>query len=1057
MKRLFTLLLSFLLLGNFILFAQGVTDANLEGKVSDNSGEGIPGAAVILTHIPTGTEYTMMSSEDGYYVFPNVKVGGPYKLEVKYIGYSDVSQEDIYLSLNQTLKLPITMYLETENIEEVEIVYERGDDMNSGKTGSVTFVDNKQIEIMPTITGSQADLTRLTPESNGNSFGGRNNLYNNFSLDGSIFNNSFGLDYATPGGQADAQPVSIEAIDQMQISLAPFNVTEGGFTGAGVNAVTKSGTNELKIMLYEYFRNESFIGSKVGDADAPNYDYLNNRFGINIGGPIIKNKLFFFVNYEGVRQDRLAHGFIADDGVSTGDNVTTVSEADAMAVQSHLRNEWGYEPGAYDGYNHEKKNDKLLAKIDWNVSKKTKIRLRYNYLNAFNDILPHPEAIGGRGATGFRLPFENSSYNINNKIHSIVGEVNTLFSNKISNNILVGYTAFRDRREPFSEPFPVVDVLNSNGLIALTAGSEMFSTHNRLYQDVYQFTDNLNIYMNKHTFTVGINYEQFNFDNSFNLFYYPAHTFLTVEDFQNNQAWNSFGEFYYTVDLNQDVTNSQVNEYSWAYVDVGQFGIYAQDKYKINDQLDITLGLRVDLPIYLSEIEPDPETVNFTGWVDEDENSATVDPSKFPGANFLWSPRFGFNYDVTGENKIRIRGGSGIFSGRIPFVWLGNQASNPRIDPGYEFQVNATSEDFKFPQTWKSNLAIDFDAGDGWRLMAEGIFSKDINAVVHRNYNMRAPSGTLDYGPDPRPIYQGDESNIYSHAVGFSTLLEAGAIVLDNTKEGYQMTLTGKLTKQFDFGLNFLAAYTYTESKDYTSIPAEIAADAFQRNPIYENANFPVFSYSRYGLKHRIISAISYSVEYGNMATTLSFFYEGGIGNRFSYTYAGDINLDQISNNDLIYIPNSSDEMNWGTVDSETGIATVASDGDVQRNAFEAFIDQDPYLKEHRGEIAERHGPILPWFNTVDFRLMQDFSMEFGGKKHTIQVLFDIMNIGNLINSNWGVRQLATTWNPISVAVDNNSVPYFSFDTDLTESYIDDVSTMSKWQMQIGVRYYFNK
>lgn len=1052
MKKLFTLLLSFLLLGNFILFAQGVTDANLEGKVSNNSGEGIPGAAVILTHIPTGTEYTMMSSEAGYYVFPNVKVGGPYKLEAKYIGYSDVSQEDIYLSLNQTLKLPITMYLETENIEEVEIVYDMGDDMNSGKTGSVTFVDNKQIEIMPTITGSQADLTRLTPESNGNSFGGRNNLYNNFSLDGSIFNNSFGLDYATPGGQADAQPVSIEAIDQMQISLAPFNVTEGGFTGAGVNAVTKSGTNELKIMLYEYFRNESFIGSKVGDADAPNYDYLNNRFGVNIGGPIIKNKLFFFVNYEGVRQDRLAHGFIADDGVTTGDNVTSVPEADIMAVQSHLLSEWGYDAGAYQGYNHEKKNDKLLAKIDWNASKNTKVRLRYNYLNAFNDILPHPEAIGGRGPTSFRLPFENSSYNINNKIHSIVGEVNTLFSNKITNNLLIGYTAFRDRREPFSEPFPVIDILNNNGQTAITAGSEMFSTHNRLYQDVYQFTDNLNIYMNKHTFTVGINYEQFNFDNSFNLFYYPLYVYGTVNDFLNTTVTD--------VDYNAVVESSNQTEYSWAYVDVGQIGFYVQDRYKVNDQFDITLGLRVDLPIYLSEIERDPETADFGGWVDENGDPATVDPSKFPNANFLWSPRFGFNYDITGENKIRIRGGSGIFSGRIPFVWLGNQASNPRIDPGYEFQVNATSEDFKFPQTWKSDLALDFIVGDGWRIMAEGIFSKDINAVVHRNYNMKPPTGNLG-GVDNRPLYLNDEANIYNNSAEPIAFLDAGAIILDNTSEGYQLTLTGKLIKQFDFGLNALLAYTFTESKDYTSIPAEIAGDAFQRNPIDANPNFPMFSYSRYGLKHRIISAFSYSIEYGKMATTLSLFYEGGIGNRFSYTYNGDLNGDGIGNfankNDLIYIPNDASEINFGTIDID-GTGLEASDAGAQWTALDAFIEQDPYLKENRGKIAERHGPMLPWFNTVDFRLIQDFNMEFGGKKHTVQVLFDIMNIGNLLNSNWGVRQLATTWNPITVnGLDNNNEPWFSFDTDLTDSYIDDVSTMSKWQMQIGIRYYFNK
>ncbi len=1043
MKRFFTLLILILFVGNYVSLAQGVTDASIEGTVISADAESIAGADVVLTHIPTGTEYFGMSRANGEFSFPNVKVGGPYSIFVKFIGYAEYKMDDIYLSLNQKLDLNIVMSLEEITIDEVEVVYKSEDVINSGKTGSITFVNNKQISMMPTISGSQQDITRLTPESNGYSFGGRNNLYNNFSLDGSIFNNSFGLDYATPGGQADAQPVSIEAIDQMQISLAPFDVREGGFTGAGINAVTKSGTNDFKVTLYEYFRNKSMIGSKVGEADAPNYDYINNRFGLNFGGPIIKNKLFFFVNFEGVREDRLAHGFVADNGSNTGDNVTSVPESDIIAVQQHLLNEWGYDPGLYQGYNHVKKNDKILAKIDWNAGKKTKVKLRYNYLNASNDVLPHPEAIIGRGPTPYRLPFQNSSYNISNKIHSIVGEINTLFSNKLSNNILIGYTAFRDKRQPHSEPFPVIDVF-IDGNLAITAGSEMFSTNNRLYQDVYQFTDNLNYYLNKHTITLGLNYEQFNFDNSFNLFYYPWHMYFTVEDFLNTTVAD--------IDYNAEVVASNQNPFNWAYVDVAQVGLYIQDKYKISDKFDLIFGIRGDLPVYLSEIAVDSVATGFDGWVDENGNPATVDPSKFPDGNILWSPRLGFNYDAKGDNSLNIRGGSGIFSGRIPFVWLGNQASNPKIDQGYEFQINATAEDFKFPQTWKSDLAVDAAFGEGWSLMFEGIFSKDINAVVHRNYNMRKPTGTLA-GADNRPVYQNDEANIYSNAVGFSTFLDAGAIVLDNTNEGYQYTLTGKVTKSLNFGLNALAAYTYTESKDYTSIPAEIAADAFQRNPIDANPNFPMFSYSRYGLKHRIITALSYQVEYGKFATSLSLFYEGGIGNRYSYTYSGDLNRDAIANNDLIYIPKSQDEINFGTV---PGVEDA--DAAEQWTALDAFIEQDPYLSEHRGEIAKRHGPMLPWFNTVDFKLMQDFNFTAGGKVHGFQLSFDILNLGNLINSSWGVRQLASTWNPIRVnGLDADNVPYYSFDTNLKNSFKDDVSLVSKWQMQIGIKYFFNK
>jgi len=1029
--------------------AQGVTNASVEGRVTNDAGESIPGAGVILTHIPTGSEYVIMTRADGYFSFPSVNVGGPYNLSVKYIGHKEFLQEGFYLSLNQTFNTDILMVTEAQNIEEVQIVYNLSDEMNSGKTGSVTFVDSKQISLMPTISGSQQDLTRLTPESNGNSFGGRNNLYNNFSLDGSIFNNSFGLDYATPGGQSDAQPVSIEAIDQMQVSLAPFNVTEGGFTGAGVNAVTKSGTNKFQAMLYEYFRNESMIGTKVGDAESPNYDYINHRYGINVGGPIIKNKLFFFLNYEGVRQDRMAHGFVADNGTNTGDNVTSVSEADIIAVQQHLIDTWAYDPGRYQGYNHEKKNDKLLVKLDWNANKKTKVKLRYNYLNAFNDVLPHPEAIIGRGPTSYRLPFENSSYNINNKINSIVGEVNTLFSNKVSNNILVGYTAFIDRRTPHSAPFPVIDIF-IDGNLAITAGSEMFSTGNVLNQDVYQFTDNLNFYLKKHTITTGLNYEQFNFDNSFNLFYYPWHMYFSVNDFLNTTVAD--------VDYNAEVTNSQLKDYNWAYVDVAQLGLYVQDKYIVSNNFNITFGLRADLPIYLSEIEKDSEITGFTGWVDENGDAATVDPSKFPGNNILWSPRLGFNYDIKGDNTFKIRGGSGIFSGRIPFVWLGNQASNSKLFTGYTFQVNATSEDFKFPQVWKSDLAVDALVGNGWKIMFEGIFSKDLNAVVHRNYNMAAPSSALTGTGDTRAIFAGfNEVNIYSSDASAIGFLDAGAIVLENTKEGYQYTLTGKVSKSFDFGIDAIIAYTYTESKDYTSIPAEIAADAFQRNPVAGNPNFPMFSYSRYGLKHRIIASLNYGIEYGKMATSFSLFYEGGIGNRYSYTYSGDLNQDAISNNDLIYIPVNQSDIHFGD-GTNSGTAASTTDAEAQWTALNAFIEQDPYLSAHRGEIAERHGSMLPWFNTVDFRLMQDFNLNFAGNDHAIQLTFDIMNIGNLLNSKWGVRQLATTWTPIAAdGLDSSNVPYFTFDTNLTESFIDDVSLFSKWQMQIGIKYFFNK
>ncbi|MEN8121795.1 MAG: TonB-dependent receptor, partial [Bacteroidota bacterium] len=764
-----------------------------------------------------------------------------------------------------------------------------------------------------------------------------------------------------------------------------------------------------------------------------------------------------FVSAEAERRDQLAHGFVADNGSNSGANVTSVPEADIVAVQQHLLNEWGYDAGAYQGYNHETYNNKFLVKLDWNISDKHKFSLRYNMLDAWKDILPHPEAIIGRGPTSYRLPFENSSYTINNSINSVVGELNSRFSNKLSNKLMVGYTAFRDTRDPHSVPFPVIDIFDANGNLAITAGSEMFSTNNVLDQDVFQFTDNLTFYADKHTLTGGVNIEVFKFNNSFNLFYYPWHMYFGgVNEFVNTTVAD--------VDYNAEVTASQQNDFAMAEVDVAQVGVYFQDEFQASDNFNLTLGLRVDFPVYLNEIAPDSRIQNFTGWVDENGDAVKVDPSQWPSSNPMFSPRLGFNWDVKGDNTLKVRGGSGIFTGRIPFVWLGNQSTNSFINDWYTFQVNSTSDGFKFPQVWKNNLAVDYKFENGLVATFEGIYGKDINAVVHRNYDMHAPTQNLSGTGDTRAVFADEtETHIYATQPPYSgnlyniNFLEAGTIVMDNVKEGHQYSLTGQLKKTFDFGLSANVAYTYMQSKDYTSIPAEIAADAFQRNPVVGDPNHPMFSYSRYGLKNRLIATLMYQKVYNNMASSFAVFFEAGQGNRYSYTYVGDLNLDGIGNNDLLYIPESSSDINFGTVDGATGIATVATDAAAQWTALDAFIEQDSYLSQHRGEYAERHGSMLPWFSQIDFKFMQDFSLKAGEKTNTLRLSFDILNLGNMLNSSWGVRKLPTTTNPISVSgVDSNNVPYFSFDTRLKESYIDDVSILSKWQLQIGVRYIFH-
>lgn len=1038
---------------NFVM-SQGVTTSSMKGTVVDEDGKAIPMANVLAVHTPSGTQYGTTTLEDGRFFIRNMRVGGPYKVTVSFVGFQDAVKDGVFLQLNNTSDVNLTLSATASELSEVEVTANKEDELDAEQTGAMTNIDSRQISGLPSINRSAQDLTRLTPQADGNSFGGRNNLYNNFSLDGSIFNNSFGLDYATPGGQADAQPVSFDAIDQIQVSLAPFDVREGGFTGAGINAVTKSGTNEVKATVYHYFRNENMIGSKVGGVDAKNVDFSTRQSGFSVGGPIIKNKLFFFVNAEWEYTNQLAHGFVADNGSNSGENVTSVLESDIQAVQAHLMDEWGYDAGAYQGYNHEKDNKKILAKLTWNIAKGHNLNIRYNMLDAWKDILPHPEAIIGRGPTSYRLPFENSSYKIYNKIQSVVGELNSTFKSNMSNKLLIGYTSFRDHREPWSKPFPVIDIFNDNGQLAITAGSEMFSTSNILNQDVFQFTDNFTYYLKNHVLTAGVNFEYFKFENSFNLFYYPWHMYSSVDEFLNTTVDD--------VDYNAEVAESDLKPKNWSYVNVGQLGLYFQDEIQMTENFNLTAGLRIDVPMYFNDVRTDAngdaidEAANFDGWVDEEGNNVKVDPGTWPKARIMWSPRVGFNWDVNGDNTFRLRGGTGIFTGRIPFVWLGNQASNPGIFPGYTFQVNATSENFHFPQVWKTNIAADWKFGEGWIGTFEGIYGKDINAVVHRNYNMGAPSQQLSGTGDTRAIFGGfNEVNIYSadeDAIGF---LDAGTIVMDNVAKGHQFSLTGKLAKSWDMGIKGDIAYTYMQSKDYTSIPAEIAADAFQRNPVVGNPNLPELSWSRYGLKHRIVSSWMYTTDYSFMASHVGLFIEAGQGNRYSYTYAGDLNQDAIVNNDLLYVPADKNDIIFGSIDDD-GNGIIADDADAQWAALDAFIEQDPYLKERRGQYAERNGATLPWFAQIDFRYMHDFKFQVAGRENKIQLSFDVMNIGNMFNSNWGVRQFASTYNPITVnGLDKNNVPYMKFDTNLKDSFVDDFSVRSKWQLQIGVRYIF--
>ncbi len=1050
-RRSFTLpTLLFSLLLAFGLQAQ-VTTASLTGAVTDEQGQPLIGATVVAIHLPSGSQYGTTTREDGGYDLPNLRIGGPYEVTASYVGHKSFSYTGVSLKLAQKLELNFKLPAESVQLETAVVTAEVDPILNNERTGASTNIDEETLRNLPTISRSAQDYYRLTPSSDGNSFGGRNDKMNNFTLDGSIFNNPFGLDAATPGSQTSAQPVSLDAIEQIQVNIAPYDVTQAGFTGAAINAVTKSGTNTFQGTVFAFYRNQDLTGSKVRGEEIFVPDLTHMQAGFSLGGPIVKDKLFFFANAEIERRSDLGSNFLAARPGLTGERVSRVTAEDLELVSQVLFDNFGYETGPYENYQHRTDNQKGIIKLDWNINKNHTLTATYNFLDATKDKPAHPEAIGRRGPDAITLQFYNSGYAIRNLLHSGIVELKSIFGNKMSNNLQVGYTAFRDSRDPFSEPFPVINI-NKDGVRYIVAGHEPFSIHNRLNQNVSQLTDNFNIYMGAHTFTIGTSFEKFEFDNSFNLGVYDPFGFVGGTfgpGFESVQAFvDSVNSGYVgaAVDYARSVYEQNGGDegelgkgWALAETNVGQWAFYVQDEWDVSDKLTVTAGLRIDKPLYFDTKQKIQENIDRQCCYDpsvpyfnpETGDTVFFDHTVLPSGKPLFSPRFGFNYDIKGDNSSRLRGGSGLFSGRFPFVWLGNQVANPNF-----FFYCITHPDFRWPQVWRSNLGWDQKFGGNWTFSADAVYSKDIYAMMVRNYGIKPPSGQLQ-GVDNRAIYTANDRNsVYGN----------DAYVFTNTNVGYTFNVSLQLQRKWSNGLFTSIAYSYLDAKDASSIPAEISSDAFARNPALGNVNVPVLAASRYGNKHRVVGSAYKTFEYANgkMSTSVALYMEYTRGGRFSYTYSGDINGDGSGLNDLIYIPSDSeiDQMAF------TGSAQEQED---QRRALKEFIAQDEYLSAHRGEYAGKYAILSPWYSTWDMRVLQNFKLA----STNLQLSMDILNLGNLLNSNWGVRQLPTNTQPIGVSVDGSGNPTYSFDTAQKSTFTDDFSLLSRWQIQFGIRLSF--
>jgi hypothetical protein len=1085
-KKLFLIFVLFISMIGSVM-AQ-VTTSGMSGRITGGD-ESLPGAVVIAVHVPSGTQYMTITNTEGRFYLQGMRTGGPYKVDISFVGYATATLTEINLSLGETFILNTNLKEELLEVGEITVVGVKPSAFSTDKTGAATNISSRELNTLPTISRSINDFTRLSPlAGSGSTFGGRDGRLNNINIDGSNFNNNFGLSSNNmPGG--DAQPISLDAIEEIQVNVAPFDVRQANFTGAGINAVTKSGTNKFAGSAYTLYRDESFNGSKVDGVDLPEATKTStNVYGLRLGGPIIKNKLFFFVNGEYEKESVPGMEWLAAKNGREGSNVTRVKAEDLESFSNYLQTNYNYATGPYENYGaFAKENYKILARLDWNISRDHKFSLRYNSVESTNDQLvngtssPNPRGTSNRTSKE-AMSFKNSNYGFLNVVNSLSAELKSTFGNHYSNQLLATYTHIEDTRNSGSSIFPFIDIMDgtatadgkSHGNNYMSAGYELFTYNNNVLNNVYTITDNFTSYLGKHTLTSGLSFEYLSFGNSYMRYATSYYRFKDLNTFLNNGAPLAFGTTYSLLPDGKDPV---------AELDFGQFSAYIQDEFNVSDNFKLTYGVRMDLPQYFNTLIDNPAVQQLTFYDGEKINLGS-----WPGMEILWSPRMGFNWDVFGNKSLKVRGGTGIFTGRLPFVFFTNQPTNSGMlqntvevtktsdlatlkfnpDPKYHLSnttlfpnvagtkapgsIAGIDKNFKMPQVWRSNLATDIKLPLQMMLTLEGIYTKDINAIVQRNANLTASDPTKTYsGPDKRPIW--------STTKVVSSMSEA--MVLDNTDQGYSYSFTSQLTFPVIKNLNGMIAYTHTESKDITGNPGSQAASAWSNNPSVRGQNDLDLSYSQYMTPNRVVGSFSYKLEYlKKFASTLSLYYSGYNDGNFSYRYTSDFNKDGV-NADLIYIPKDASEIIFEDIKNTDG--TVRHTAQVQSDAFFAYIDQDSYLSKNKGKYAERNGAQYPWYNRVDLKFLQDFYVNTKNSKNTLQLSCDVLNFANLLNSSWGVRQRQIVSNGailkytklnsanvpmFQMAEISNKLPVATFENTMT--------TSSTWGIQIGVRYIFN-